>query len=149
MNRDRVYRALKYKVENDKFYADVRIDESALNDLPTNTNENIFHRLKTMHMEFDSDANEVVFLGPLMETDEGNIIEHTNSMASRPPNAQREMELIHAWVNNPDAVLSALIEWPSIGASPINEYVTSGLLDMAFPTLFLDGSCDWLEPRMK
>ena len=37
--------------------------------------------------------------------------EHTTSMASRPPNAQREMELIHAWVNNPDAVLSSLIEW--------------------------------------
>lgn len=100
-------------------------------------------------MEFDSDANEVVFLGPLMEIDEGNIIEHTNSIASRPPNAQREMELIHSWVNNPDAVPSSLIEWPSIGASPINEYVTFGLLDMYFPTLFLDGSCDWLEPRME
>ena len=46
-----MYRALKYKVENDKFYANVRIDESALNDLPTNTNENVFHRLKTVHME--------------------------------------------------------------------------------------------------
>ena len=70
-------------------------------------------------------------------------------MASRHHNAQREMELIHAWVNNPDAVSSTLIEWLSIGASPNNEYVTSGLLDMDFPTLFTNGSCDWLEPRMK
>ena len=111
--------------------------------------ENIFDKLKTVHMEFDFDANEVVFLGPLMEIDEGNIIEHTNSMASRPPNYKREIELIHAWLSNLDVVPSALIEWPSIGASPINEYVTAGLLDMAFPTLFPDGSCDWLEPRMK
>ena len=59
------------------------------------------------------------------------------------------MELIHGWVNSPDAVPSSLIEWPSIGASPINEYVTFGLLEMAFPTLFQDGSCDWLEPRLK
>lgn len=84
-----------------------------------------------------------------MEADEGNILEHTMSMASRPPNAQREMELIHAWVNNPDSTSSHLIEWPAIGASPINEYVTLGLLDMAFPTLFPDGRFDWLEPRMK
>ena len=46
-------------------------------------------------------------------------------------------------------VSSTLIEWPSIGASPINEYVTFGLLDMAFPTLFPDGIFDWLEPRMR
>ena len=90
VNRDRVYSALKYKVQNGKFYADVRIEKSSLNELPRNMDENVFHRLKTVHMEFDSNANEIVFLGPLMETDEGNIIEHTKSMASRPPNAQRE-----------------------------------------------------------
>ena len=80
-------KALKYKVENDNFYADVKIDGSALNDLPSNRDENIFHRLKTVHMEFNFDANEVVFLGPLMEINKFNIIEHTKSMASRPPNA--------------------------------------------------------------
>ena len=99
-----------------------------------------------MNVEFDIDANDIVFLGLVMEIDEGNVIEHTKSMASRPPNAQKEMELIRAWVNNPDANLASLIDWPSIGVSPINEYVTSGLLDMAFPTLFPNGTCDWLEP---
>ena len=58
------------------------------------------------------------------------------------------MELIRAWVNNPDVHPTSLIDWPSIGVSPINEYVTLGLLDMAFPTLFPNGSCDWLEPRL-
>ena len=52
-------------------------------------------------------------------------------------------------MNNPDSISSQLIEWPAIGASPIYEYVTSKLLDMAFSTLFPDGRCDWLEPRMK
>jgi hypothetical protein len=148
VNRDRVYKALKYKVEHDKFYSDVQINENALNDLPRNADENIFARLKTINMEFDSDANEIVFVGPVMESDEGNIIDHTTSMASRPPNAQKEMELIRAWVNNPDVNPTSLIDWPTIGVSPINEYVTLGLLDMAFPTLFPDGSCDWLEPRL-
>ncbi|XP_059068758.1 uncharacterized protein LOC131859203 [Cryptomeria japonica] len=147
--RDRVYRALKYKIEHDRFYSDVTIDENALHHLSTDSDENIFNKLKTMHMEFDSNANEIIFVGPIIETDDGNIIEHTTSMASRPPNAQREMELIHAWINNPNSNPTALIDWPSIGASPINEYITSGLLDMAFPTLFPDGRCDWLEPRMR
>lgn len=97
-------------------------------------------------MEFDSDTNEVTYVGPILEIDEGNTIEHTTSMASKPPNAQREMELIQIWVNNHDEKPTSLIDWPGIGASPINEYVTSSLLDMVFPTLFPDGRCDWLEP---
>ena len=149
VNRDRVYKALKYKVEHDKFYSDVQINENALNDLPKNRDENVFHRLKTVNMEFDTDANDIVFLGPVMETDEPNVTKHTTSMASRPPNAQKEMELIRAWVNNRDANPTSLIDWPSIGVSPINEYVTSGLLDMAFPTLFPNGTYDWLEPQLQ
>ena len=149
VNRDRVYNSLRYKIEHDKFYSDVIIDNNALNDLPRNTDENVFSRLTTVQMEFESDTNEVTYVGPILEIDEGNTIEHTISMASKPPNAQREMELIQMWVNNPDAKPTELIDWPGIGVSPINEYVTSGLLDMAFPTLFLDGRCDWLEPRMR
>ena len=71
-------------------------------------------------MEFDSDTNEYVFVGPILETDEGNIINHTASMASKLPNSQREMELIHAWVNNPNADPGSLIDWLRIGASPMN-----------------------------
>lgn len=64
-------------------------------------------------------------------------------MASRPPNVKKEMELIHAWINNPHADPLRMIDWPTIGVSPINEYVTLGLLDMAFPAMFVDGRCDW------
>ena len=39
--------------------------------------------------------------------------------------------------------------WSGIGASPINEYVMLGLLDMPFPTLFPNGRCDWLKPQMR
>ncbi|XP_059076593.1 uncharacterized protein LOC131875899 [Cryptomeria japonica] len=149
VNKERVYRALKYKIKHDKFYRDVQIDENALNDLICNLDENIFDQLNSVHMEFDSDTNEYVFVGPILEMDEENIINHTTSMASKPPNAQREMELIHVWVNNPNVDPRSLIDWPGIGASPINEYVTEGLLDMAFPTLFPDGQCDWIEPQIR
>ena len=59
------------------------------------------------------------------------------------------MELIHTWINNPNVDHGSLIDWPRIGTSPVNEYVTEGLLDMAFPTLFPDGRCDWIEPRLR
>ena len=84
-----------------------------------------------------------------MKMDQGNIISHTTSMASKPPNARREMELIHAWINNPNVDPRSLIDWPGIGTSLGNEYVIEGLLDMAFPTLFSDGLCDWIEPRLR
>ena len=32
--------------------------------------------------------------------------------------------------------LPTTIDWPDIGSSPINEYNTEGLFDIAFPTLF-------------
>ena len=115
-----MYRELMYKVQNDPFYADVTIDEGSLNELTQNFDDNIFNRLKTVQIEFNFDVNEVIIVGPLMEANEGNILEHTTSMVSRPPNAQREMKLIHAWVNNLDSIPSQLIEWPAIGASPIN-----------------------------
>ena len=38
------------------------------------------------------------------------------------------MELICAWVDNPYVIPTSLIDWPSVGESPINEYVTLGLL---------------------
>ena len=57
------------------------------------------------------------------------------------------MELICSWVNNPDVIPTSLIDWPSVGEYPINEYVTLGLLDIASPTV-VNGSCNWLEPQL-
>lgn len=87
---------------HDKFYSDMIIDENALDNISPNVDHNIFSELKKMHIEFDSNKNDVVFMGPLAETDEINIIEQTTSMASKPPNAQRKLELICVWVKNPN-----------------------------------------------
>ena len=37
-----------------------------------------------------------------MVIDEGNIMDHTLSMDSRPPDSQIKMELTHEWVNKPN-----------------------------------------------
>ena len=84
-----------------------------------------------------------------MDDEENCNLNHSSSMATRSENLQREMEFIQAWINNPNIDPLRLIDWSSIGASPINENVTPGLLDMAFPTLFPTGQCDWLEPHVR
>ena len=42
------------------------------------------------HVEFDSNLNQIAFSGPIVETNDANIIEHTNSMASKIPNVQQK-----------------------------------------------------------
>ena len=59
------------------------------------------------------------------------------------------MELIHTWVRNPNMDPTLMMDWPNIGEYPINDYTTLGLLDMTFPSLFSNGKCDLLEPRMR
>lgn len=95
-----------------------------------------------MHIGSQFDTNVKEHVGPNIKNNEENIIEHTTLMVCQPPNSQKKMELIHAWVNNPNTYLMTLIDWPIIGESPINEYVTLGFLDMTFPRLFLNDICD-------
>ena len=40
------------------------------------------------------------------------------------------------------------MDWPTIGDQPLNEYHTSHLATMAFPTLFPDGKGDPLDPSL-
>lgn len=98
-------------------------------------------------MEFYFEMNEYVVIGPMIEMDEGNVIDHTTSMACKPPNAPREMELIHAWVKTPNKEPRTLIDQHGIGAFAINKNVTKGLHDMVFSTLFPNGNYDWIGAR--
>eukprot|EP01018_Ginkgo_biloba_P011228 Gb_05719 [translate_table: standard] len=74
-------------------------------------------------------------------------IHHPTSFASRRPNTLHEMEQIRVWLETSEDETSDLVEWPDLGASPINEYNIEGLFDMAFPTLFPTGEGEWLQPR--
>ena len=61
-NRDRVYRALKYNIENDTFYSDVQVDAHALDDIERNCDFNIFKQIKTIHVEVESESNELIYI---------------------------------------------------------------------------------------
>ena len=89
-----------------------------MDDVERDRDCNVFNKIKTIHVEFDSKSNDVLFAEPKIEEDEDNI--NNTSMETWPPNLQREMEFIWAWVKNPNTNLLRLIDWPSIGASPMN-----------------------------
>lgn len=63
-----------------------------------------------MHIESQLDTNVIVHIKLVIENNEENIIKHTTSMVSQPPNSQKEMELIHAWINNPNIDPMTLID---------------------------------------
>ena len=52
------------------------------------------------------------------------------------------MEEIREFVENVGSSQIEHVDWPDISTSPINEYDTEGLFDMAFPTIFPTGDAD-------
>jgi hypothetical protein len=146
--------SLLYKIKNDPYYCGVEIDICALNELSKNETY-VSHMINYVILpDMDNDIDFAMLEGfPGHEY----ILEvcETTYFVARLPNAPREIELIRAWVDNheredhPDDKSIAVINWPTIGSSPISEYNTKGLFDMAFPTLFPKGEVDWLKPRMR
>ena len=58
---------------------------------------------------------------------------------------QTEQETIRQSVHQ--STCSQPLPWPTIGASPVNEFNTEGYMTQAFPTLFPTSAADFLAPR--
>lgn len=155
VKKQKVTDALWYKIENDPYYRGVEVDLHALEELLENATD-VSHLINSVILpDMDNDMEFATLEGVPGRDD---ILEgwDTTSFASRPPNAPMEIELIRSWAKNPngeadqpDGESIDVMNWPTVGSSPINEYNTEGLFDMAFPTLFLRGEVDWLQPRMR
>ena len=155
VRKQQVMDALLYKIQHDPYYRDVEVDIHAIDDLPENATDVSDLINSVILPDMDNDMEFATLEGVPGRDD---ILEgcDTTSFASRPPNAPREIELIRAWANNPNSEVEDpngksidAMNWPTVGSSPINEYNTVGLFDMAFPTLFPKGEADWLQPRMR
>ena len=137
--------ALHYKIRVDKYYRDVEVDPESvicLPDQPTDVSSKLRYINSDIADSEEIDADIDRFGTHRLET-------HPSSFTARMPNAQREIEEIRNFVNKESSLSDLGMEWPKIGLSPINEYNTEGLFDMAFPTLFPTGTADWLQPRLK
>ena len=84
INKDRVYEALKYKINNDKFYSDVKVDDHSLDDVEQDRDCNIFNKIKIVHVEFDSKSNDILLVEPKIEEDDDN--RNYTPMVIQPPN---------------------------------------------------------------
>lgn len=153
--RQKVLDALIYKIQNDPYYKGVEIDMHVVDELPEKTT-NVSHMINSVILPDMDNEIDITLLEGAPGREDALDDYDTTSFAVRPPNAPREIELIRAWADNPnreenqlDGETTNVINWPRIGSSPINEYNTKGLFDMAFPTLFPRGEADWLQARLR
>ena len=86
------------------------MDAHALDDIERNCDFNIFKQIKTIHVEVESESNELIYVQSEMDDEENSNLNHSSSMATRSENLQREIEFIQAWINNPNTDPLRLID---------------------------------------
>jgi hypothetical protein len=82
------------------------------------------------------------------EDENENDITYSSSFMANLPNRQREIDIIKETLQISNAN-DTLIHWPELESSPINEYNTEALLDMAFPSLFPSGIALPMQSRYR
>ena len=125
VRREKVLTALQWLQCHNPFYSDIVINFPNLNKLPE---DGIPEQLSVLLQESSNDL-------PVDEPSE----ETTNSSSFLPIPLQTTTEDvgIRSIINQSDP-----FTWPSIDNHPINEFKTSGLATLAFPTLFPYGTGD-------
>ncbi len=140
VRRQKVHDALLWLVQNNPHYAELEIDEGALNSLPEN---GIPADLMTVETENEiiSDDNVMTDLGPPTDNPSEDIVYNDSTdMNSFLPVGEQEEREIEAVRNQLSA--HQTMPWPAVESEPLNEYHISYLATMAFPTLFPDGKGD-------
>ena len=105
-------------------------------------NRSILKRLQLAHA--DDNKTPLPDFGPVTSEEDIVYDSNTDSSSFLPVNDthQQEIDFIR---NN---LSQGQINWPTLGNSPLNEYVTPYLATMAFPTLFPDGKGDPTNPAI-
>eukprot|EP01018_Ginkgo_biloba_P016121 Gb_08820 [translate_table: standard] len=146
VKRSRVMNALSYKVRYDRYYAGVIVDEDVVQLLPERATD-VSNRLTTVTLEMNDLMHQIDANANIDNNENVHGLHHPTSFASRRLSTVHEMEQIRMWLQNAEGTTRNIMDWPDLCMSPINEYNTEGLFDMAFPTLFPTGEAEWLQPR--
>lgn len=128
VRREQVLAALEWLKANNPFYADITIDIAALSQLPE---DGIPSTLLTVDDTTKPGTNEPV------NKNETPVTVSSHSFLPLPQHTSTEEEGIRAILNG-----NTIQDWPTLGNQPINEFKTSGLATMAFPSLFPFGTGD-------
>ena len=136
-----VQQALEWLLENNRYYQanQVHLNEDALQQLPE-----------------DGDITELTSL-QLEESTPDDLSQQPQEdvygahlPSSFVPNAvqqQTEQETVRQSIQERQGRSTSTLMWPTIGGTPINEFITEEYFSMAFPTLFPTGAADFLGQR--
>ena len=142
VRKNKVEEALYLLIKHNPVYHDVCVDRGVLDGLPSH---GVPEDLK--QIETESDALNTSNINNDKQhnvSDESNEVEPINESAhSFLPvsiNGQLENEVIKKTLD------TSVMNWPSLGDEPLNEYSTPFLSTMAFPSLFPDSRGDPTNP---
>jgi len=133
VQREKILQALLWLINNNVFYQDIVIHYNTLSIFPT---DGISDDLQTLTSDSDTTS-------PTYEDTTGDVIPANEadtlsmSFMPHPENVQRQEEAIRSSIDGQDP-----LDWPSLGAGPLNEFNTAGLDSHVFPTLFPHGTGD-------
>ena len=133
--------AITWLKHNNPYYADIEIDQEALQQLPVHGVPEHLPTLDDPH----TDLEPLLQLDINNSTDQEETPQHnatgpqtvSHSFIPQQQEQQQEQDAIRAFINGEHP-----LNWPSNEGDPINEFQTEGLATMAFPTLFPYGKGD-------
>ena len=141
VRRQKVENALQWLSLHNPQYKDIEINRDALNSLPENGTPADVVTLEANPDNVDQDSPTDTEL----ETDSDVVYNkdtETSSFLSSEHNEKQEREAIQ------DELAGKTLNWPTVQNEPLNEYKTSYLATLAFPTLFPDGKGDPTIPSL-
>ncbi|KAJ7061426.1 hypothetical protein C8F01DRAFT_968469, partial [Mycena amicta] len=150
VRRDKVRRALEYKIAHDDAYRDLQIDQDALSQLPENGT--VVNRIPTCR-EGRQDEGPAGPAGPNQAAGTDGDDESTTFVGGVPNlgNTTRpEVEEIRRAAGQAagPTYQQTIIQAPAVDPNPVAEW-TPGYMALAFPSLFPDGTADFYSPRQR
>lgn len=139
VRRAKVHAALLWLIKNNPHYQNLEINLEALNYLPENGVPSDFLTIDT--------EEEIVADNETVLPDEDVVYNQTTEKSTFLPLGEQKEQQIDA-IRKCIFAQQNSMDWPTIGDQPLNEYHTSHLATMAFPTLFPDGKGDPLDPSL-
>ena len=149
VRKGKVHAALLWLISNNPHYSDMKINLEALQSLQENGMPSDLPTVETENDNFSDheEQNSLQTLPFCYNSDEDVAFNQTTEKSSFLPLGQQQEQQMDA-IRKEILGEENSINWPNISNQPLNEYQTSHLASMAFPTLFPDGKGDPTNPSL-
>ena len=147
MRRSVVLQALQWLTANNSYCSNISIDFDAVAMLPENDE---FSGMCSVTL----DSSEVDNPQDTTATSNENPYNSALTTTFIPMVSQRMTEQdavrqsVEEWQSVHSTTTPAVVPWPTVDSTPVNEFRTEGYMSCAFPTLFPTGHADFVAPRI-